>query len=194
MATAVAPSTRLLTADEFAEFVHRPENDGRFFELERGEIIEMPPPVEVHGAVCANVGWIAGNYVRSRKRGHVCTNDTGVIIETDPDTVRGIDVTLYDDNRPFNALDQRYSQRIPTLTVEVLSPDARPGKTMRRVAEFLRREFPLIWIVDPESRDVTVYRPGKEPYVRSGDEELTGDDVLPDLKLRVSDLFRLPGE
>ncbi len=194
MATAAAPSTRLLTADEFAEFVHRPENDGRHFELERGEIIAMPPPVEVHGAVCANVGWIFGNFVHARRRGHVCTNDTGVIIETGPDTVRGIDVTLYDDNRPFGELDQRYWQRIPTLAVEVLSPDARPGKTMRRVAEFLRRGFPLVWIVDPESRDVTVYRPGKEPYVRSGDEEPTGDDVLPEFKCRVSDLFRLPGE
>ncbi len=194
MATAIATPTRLVTADEFFDFVHRPQNRGRFFELERGVIIEMPPPVELHGFVCSNVGRVLANFTFARRRGHVCTNDTGVVIENDPDTVRGIDVTLSDDQRPYEELDRRYSPRLPTLAVEVLSADDRPGKMTRGVNELLRRGIPLVWIVDPEARDVTVYRPGREPYVVEGDEELTGDDVLPDFKCRASDLFRLPGE
>ena len=33
-------TTKGMTVQEFLEFVHRPENRDRFFELERGEIVE----------------------------------------------------------------------------------------------------------------------------------------------------------
>jgi Uma2 family endonuclease len=194
MATVTEHATKLLTADEFYDFVHRPENDGRFFELERGVIIEMPPPMMPHGVVCGNVGWVLNGFVRHRKRGFVCTNDTGVLLETDPDTVRGIDVSLYDELLTFAQLPRKYSTHLPLLAVEVLSPDDRPGKTTRRVSQFLRQGIPLVWIIDPEAFDVTVHRAGKEPIVLGKDDELTGDDVLPDFRCRVADLFKLPGE
>lgn len=194
MATVTEQSTKLLTAGEFYEFVHRPENHDRFFELERGVIIEMPPPTIPHGAVCGNVGWILGSFTRQRGRGYVCTNDAGVILETGPDTVRGIDVTLYDELANFKDLPRKYSPHPPTLAVEVLSPDDRPGKTMRRVSHFMRRGILLVWLIDPEACDVTVHRPGKEPYVLGNEDELTGDEVLPDFRCRVSDFFKLPGE
>lgn len=194
MSTVTSPATKLMTADEFFDFVHRPENDDRFFELERGVVIEMPPPGELHGVVCGNAGWILGTFVRQRGRGYVCTNDTGVVLETDPDTVRGIDVTLYDELRKYDELTPKYAKHLPKLAVEVLSPDDRPGKMMRRVAQFLRQGIPLVWVFDPEACDVTIHRPGKEPYVLGKDDELTGDEVLPDFRCRVADFFKLPGE
>lgn len=194
MAIVTEQTPKLLTADEFYEFVHRPENRGRFFELESGVIIEMPPPAELHGFVCGNAGRILGNFTFQRGRGHVCTNDTAVIIASDPDTVRGIDVTLYDDTMKFEELSPRYTNRLPILGVEVLSPDDRAAKTMRRAIQFLKRGMPLVWIVDPEDCDVTVYRAGREPYVLGKGDELTGDEVLPDFRCHVADLFKLPGE
>jgi Uma2 family endonuclease len=80
------------------------------------------------------------------------------------------------------------------LAVEVLSPDDRSGRMTRRVSQFLRKGIPLVWIVDPEGRDVTVHRPGREPYVLDEQDEITGEDVLPGFRCRVADLFRLPGE
>jgi Uma2 family endonuclease len=183
-----------MTAGEFFDWVHRPENRDRWFELERGKVIEMPPPGVRHGVVCGNVGWILTGFVRQQSRGYVCTNGTGVILETDPDTVRGIDVTLYDDSRRYDELTPKYATRLPTLAVEVLSPDDRPGRMIRRVSQFLRKGVPLVWVVDPEGRDVTVHRPGHEPYVLDEQDEITGEDVLPDFRCRVADFFRLPGE
>ncbi len=55
--------TTLMTADEFWDFVHRPENRDRIFELERGKVVELSRPGEVHGVVCANVMWILGAYI-----------------------------------------------------------------------------------------------------------------------------------
>ena len=47
-----ATATDLMTAEAFFAWVHRPENADRWFELERGKVIEMPPPGHRHGVVC----------------------------------------------------------------------------------------------------------------------------------------------
>jgi Uma2 family endonuclease len=64
----------------------------------------------------------------------------------------------------------------------------------RRIIQFLKRGVPLVWLVDPEVRTVTVYQPGKELYLVDDTEEVTGEDVLPDLRFRVADLFAMPGQ
>src|SRR5262249_15606205 len=88
-------STKPMSADEFWDFVHRPENADRDFELVRGEVVEMTKPGKRHGFVCANVVSILWSFARQRKKGYVCSNDTGVLVEHDPDTVRGPDVLFF---------------------------------------------------------------------------------------------------
>ena len=73
MSAMATVSTKLLTADEFYEFVHRPENAGRHFELERGEVIELPPPMKPHGFVCANVVFRLMKYAAEQNAGYVCS-------------------------------------------------------------------------------------------------------------------------
>jgi Uma2 family endonuclease len=57
----------------------------------------------------------------------------------------------------------------------------------------LKAGIPLVWVVDPEARDVTVHRQGKEPQVLESTQELTGEDVLPDFRCQVADLFFTAG-
>src|SRR5438105_1056730 len=90
---------KLMTAEEFFEWANRTENRDRHYELERGEVVEVAQPGERHGFVCLNVGRILGNYTFQRRKGYACGNDTGLIVERDPDTVRGPDVILYDEVR-----------------------------------------------------------------------------------------------
>src|SRR6266478_2095665 len=108
----------LMTAEEFCEWVDRPENANRWFELVRGEVIELPQPMKPHGAVCGNVAFVLGRYVRQRQKGYVTGNDTGVILERDPDTVRGPDVALFEDAQSFEELAPGYGEVAPRLAVE----------------------------------------------------------------------------
>lgn len=186
-------ATKLLTAEEFCDWVHRPANANRWFELVRGEVIELPPPMKPHGAVSANVARILGNFTFQRKRGYVTSNDTGVILERDPDTVRGPDVAVYEDAQRFEDLHPKYGEVPPRLAVEVLSPNDRVGKVTRKVMDYLHNGVGLVWVIDPEARNVTIYRPGKEPSVVEADQELTGEDVYPEFRCTVADLFYLPG-
>jgi len=185
--------TRRMTAAEFYAWVHRPENRNRFFELDRGEPVELPRPGKCHGFVCANVAAMLGEFARRRRKGYVCTNNAGVIVEHDPDTVRGPDVTFYEDAQTPVDMERQYATRPPVLAVEVLSPEDRVNRTVRRITQMLRAGVSVVWLVDPEGRDVGIYRAGQDPVLILEGQELSGDPTLPDFRCRVADFFATPG-
>ncbi len=186
--------TKPLTAEEFYEWANRPENRDKYCELERGEIVEMSRPGKRHGLVCANVAGILRNYVVQRKKGYVCSNDTGVIVERGPDTVRGPDVMLFEDASAVEEVDEKYGEKPPVLAVEVLSPNDTYGKIARRLQEQERFGTRLIWVLDPDARNIVVYKLGQREQVVEEAQELTGGDVLPDFRCRVAEFFALPGQ
>jgi Uma2 family endonuclease len=129
-----------------------------------------------------------------RKKGYVCSNDTGVVVERDPDTVRGPDVLLFEDAIEVEQVDEKYGETPPLLAVLVLSPNDTLGKVSRRVHEQKRFGTRLIWVLDSEARNVVVYRQSEEPAVLEAEVDITGDDVLPDFRCRVGEFFTLPGQ
>jgi Uma2 family endonuclease len=189
-----ADTTKRMTAEEFCDWVHLPENRDEWFELVRGEVIRLLPPKKPHGYVCANVARVVGNYTFERRKGSVTSNDSGVILERDPDTVRGPDVALYEDAGKFADLHPKYGEVPPRLAVEVLSPDDRAKYVTRKVTDYLENGVALVWLLDPEARTVTVYPADRAPYTLQPDAELTGEDVLPGFRCRVGDFFHLPEE
>ena len=83
--------TPFLSADEFWRL---PDN-GQPRELVRGRIVMMSRPGFRHGWLCNRIGCLLGEFVNARQLGYVVNNDSGVITEEDPDTVRGPDVAYY---------------------------------------------------------------------------------------------------
>ena len=186
--------TTLMTASDFWDWVHRSENRDRHFELERGKVVEVSRPGEVHGVVCLNAGFVLSTYIRQRRKGYACANDTGIMWESDPDTVKGPDLFFYDKNRTFAELNPKWTEDIPTLVIEVLSPTDRMTKVNRRIGRFIKWGVPLVWLIDPEEQTVTIYRPDCVPEVLEKDEELTGGEILSDFRYRVADFFYLPSD
>jgi Uma2 family endonuclease len=184
--------TTTMTASDFWDWVHSPENRDRHYELERGKVVEVSRPGEMHGVVCANVAWILGNYIRQRRKGYVCGNDTGIMWECDPDTVKGPDLVFYDKNQSFGELNPKWTEEVPTLAVEVRSPNDRMSKITRRVSQFLKWGVLLVWLIDPEDQTATIYRRDRPPEVLEVDQELTGDGILADFRCPVAELFYLP--
>jgi Uma2 family endonuclease len=191
MATA---GTKLITAEEFYEIANRPENRDRDLELERGEIVEMSKPGKRHGFVCANLAHFLNVYVRQVKKGYVCSNDTCTVVERDPDTVRGPDVLCFEDAKRFDRIDEKYGHTPPVLAAEVLSPNDSVGKMRRRVREQLHFGTKVVWVLDPDARNVLVYRAGKEDQLVETNEDLTCEDALPGFRCRVAEFFEVPGE
>jgi Uma2 family endonuclease len=189
-----ATTKKLMTAEEFHEWASLPENDDKWFELVRGEVIELPAPTKPHGFICGNVVRILGNFVFQQGKGYLTSNDTGVLLEKGPDTVRGPDVAYYEDAATFAELHPKYGEVPPRLAVEVLSPNDRASKVLRKINDYLRCGVALVWVIDPEIRTVTVHRPGQPQAEFAEAQELTGEDVLPGFRCRVAEFFLLPGE
>jgi Uma2 family endonuclease len=189
----IGTAKKLMTTDEFWEFVHRPENQDRDFELIRGEVVEMPRPRRPHGSVVIRIGSLLDRYAESVGRGYADT-ESGVALGDDPDSVVGPDVAFYDDANKFEDLHPKWGDIPPILAVEVSSPNDRPGRMNAKIQEYLTNGVKLVWQVDYEEQNVTVYRPDKMMEIVRADGELTGGGELPGLAIKVADIFKLPGE
>ena len=77
----------------------------------------------------------------------------------------------------------------PDLAVEVLSPSNRFSEILERVEDYLVAGTRLIWIFDPEARNVRSFRPDRAPLVVGEDGVLSGEDVLPGFTLRLTDVW-----
>ena len=183
MSTATAP--KLLTAEEYARLdVDHPT------ELVRGVVHHMPPPRSRHGQVCSRVARIVGNYCDEHKLGHVLSNDAGVITEREPDTVRGGDVIFYDYRRvPKGKIPAGYIQVPPDLVFEVLSPDDRQSKVLRKVTEYLLSGVKAVCVLDPEDETLRIYRDDKPEVLLHATDDFTAADILGGFSCRVSKFF-----
>ena len=102
----------LLTAEEYLQLPDR----GVPTELVRGKVVEMNVPTPRHGQICAKVARIVGHYADEHGLGHVLTNDSGVLTERDPDTLRGADVAFYSVNTHAKLTHYRSSETDPPGT------------------------------------------------------------------------------
>ncbi len=185
---ATATPTKLLTADEFmaAEL-----GEGKF-ELVRGEIVAMTPPLmPQHGLVCANIAAILWNYSRQSGHGFALSNDSAVVTERNPDSVRGPDVCFYSHARwPRSQVGNTLPPVPPDVAVEVVSPGNRVAEIVRKVSEYLDAGVALVWVVYPEHQRVVVYRAdAAESITLDSDAVIENLAELPGFRCSVSDFF-----
>ena len=77
----------------------------------------------------------------------------------------------------------------PDIAVEVQSPSDRRKDLRAKIKEYLFYSVPLIWLIDPETRTVTVYQGTMRGTELDESDTLDGGDVLPGFACKVSDLF-----
>jgi hypothetical protein len=66
------------------------------------------------------------------------------------------------------------------------------NRTILRISQMLELGVQIVWVIDPETRDVSVYRLGRSPRLVPADGELTGDEVLPEFRRHPSGFFQPP--
>ena len=61
---------------------------------------------------------------------------------------QGPDVVFFDQVRKYDEFNPKFTEGVPPLAVEVLSPTDRIGKVTRRITPFLQSGMRLVWLVD----------------------------------------------
>ncbi len=186
MSTASAAAPTLMTA---AEFARRPD-PGYPEELVRGRIAPMSLPTRRHGQICNKTGRIFVNFAEEHDLGQVLNNDSGVITERAPDTVRGADVAFYSYNRiPKGPLPADYGEVAPELVVEVRSPSDRWPKILAKVAEYLNAGVLAVVVLDDDSRTALLCLTDQAPRRLGPDDVLEVPEILPGFAVPVRRFF-----
>ncbi len=159
-------------------------------ELIEGRIVFMSPAGDEHGGYESNFDEYLKAYVRRTKLGKIRVGEIGIYTRRNPDTIRAADVAFISN--------ERYAQRkkrggfldvAPELVVEVMSPDDRWSEITQKLREYFAIGVKLVWVADPSTRTVYVYRSLTDVREFSQADTLTGDDVLPGFSVPVADLF-----
>lgn len=189
----------LLTADEF---LAAPKSDHVRLELVRGEVRSVTPAGGWHATVGDNLYGPLREFVRARRLGRCFFDGAGYLLPLPPelqrrsrdgtprDTVRSPDVSFVRADRvPRGGFGPGWIPLAPDFAVEVLSPSETASDTEEKLADYRAAGTPLLWVVDPAKRMVTIYAADTPTrWMREG-ETLDGGDVLPGFTLAVEALF-----
>ena len=165
--------------------------DGKSYELVDGHLVERN--------MSALSSWVGGktyravdDFVTEHELGWAWPADLGyVCFPGAPGKVRKPDVSFIRKERlPEGPTSDGFVYFAPDLAVEVISPnDLAYRKSIRRLSNTLMPGVLLVWVINPEARTVRVHRhTGSLGWLRD-DDELSGEDVLPGFRCRVSKLF-----
>lgn len=129
-------------------------------------------------------------YCDKMKLGWVLGSDVGYqCFAPDEQRVRRPDVSFISLLKiPLDHAPMGYIRMPPDLAVEVVSPHDLAEEVNTKINDYRDAGVPLIWVFYPSSSQVCVYQ-SSGPQLLSSEDELSGQDVLPGFRMKVSDLF-----
>ena len=167
--------------------------DGGPVELIKGNLVMMSPAGGKHGKVANWIAHLLTGHSAAADLGEVTAAETGFLIGRSPDTVRAPDVGFVAASRvPPDGPPDSYWPFAPDLAVEVVSPSDRWTEIEAKARMWLEAGTRLVWVVDPHTRSVHVYRQTCDALRLVENDQLSGEDILPGFEVRVSQLFGKP--
>ena len=73
--------------------------------------------------------------------------------------------------------------------MEVVSPSDRAGDLLTKVRDWLSAGCRSVWVVDPTSQTILIYRGSREPAMLTNADVLADEVVLPGFCLPVAEVF-----
>jgi Uma2 family endonuclease len=180
------PTQGLLTAEQFAALpkVDHPQ------ELVAGQVVDMPPPQTPHGQVIFNLAYLLKSYLKANDIGRVWGAESGLITRRQPDSVRGMDVAYCSYHRwPRGQPQTGYAEVAPELIIEVLSPDDRWPRILKKITEYFDAGVLAVCTVEPTLKQVHVHADGSAPLVLRAEDRFELPSILPGFTCLVSEMF-----
>lgn len=158
-------------------------------ELVEGEIIKMSPTGIRHGYIEVELSFRLKDFVRARKLGWVVGGEAGIYTKRNPDTVRGADVAFFSRQRFPAGVPETFTDAVPELVVEVVSPDEKRKELRKKIQEYFAIGVDRVWQVEPRKAMVIVYSSPTEFQELYSSDTLVGEGVLQGFSLNVGTLF-----
>lgn len=177
----------LVSLDTFEMFIHRPENADKLFEFIAGVIVEVPSN-PYSSKISQRISGELYIYLKQHDIGHLTGEAGGYQVGMGR---YAPDVAFISYEKQAELAKEGYNPNPPDLVVEVVSSDSSTeNKSLTiKLSDYLAVDT-LVWIVRPDDKYVEVHRAGKPAEIKVEGDILSGDHVLPDFKLAVTDIFK----
>jgi len=158
----------------------RANPDLRLERTAKGELVVMPPAGAESSRRNMSLGAQLWNWNQRTGLGVAFDSSAGFTL---PNTaIRGPDATWMTRER-WDALSpderDRFSHVCPDFVVELRSKSDGMKDLRKKLHEYLAQGVRLGWLIDPKSRTVLIYRPGRPVEVLKAPLTLSGEGVLP---------------
>ena len=84
---------------------------------------------------------------------------------------------------------KKYLPIDPHFVIELLSPNDVLGNTRRKMQEYMDCGVQLGWLINPDAKQVEIYLQGKDPEILDNPKTLSGEEVMPNLIVNLSEIF-----
>jgi Uma2 family endonuclease len=161
------------------------------FELIDGELHLLPGSGSRSSRISLRIGGRIDVYLENNPIGFATGEDGEYVLSRNPDTMIAPDVGYARFDRvPNGEVPTKFCPTYLDLAVEVNSPSDRNLDASRKVQRYLDAGTSLVWLVDPKSETVVVYRKNGECAQFSRGQTLSGEDVLPGFEISVDVIFK----
>jgi Uma2 family endonuclease len=168
-------TSHLMTDEEFAELCA--EHPDLFFEMTaEGELIVMPATYSLTGARNLEVGGQLRDWARRDSRGIGTDSSTGFVL---PNGARRSPDAAWTAKARILQLSKKSQETFwhlaPDFLIELKSDTDRLPVVREKMREWIANGSQLGWLINPDDRSVEVYRPDRDPELRTGVESIEGE-------------------
>ena len=177
-------------SDRELELLSRDNPDTRFETDCHGHLISMSPTgsetSERNSDLLAQI-W---NWNKQNKLGKVFDSSGGFKLSNG--AVRSPDVSWVKIDT-WNSLSKEQRRKFapidPDFVLELMSPTDDLNELEKKMEEYMSCRVKLGWLINPDDKQVEIYRQGKGTKILDNPQTLSGEDIMPDLIVDLSEIL-----
>lgn len=153
------------------------------------ELIIMPPTGWESGRRNSNVNADLVIWNRQTKRGSVFDSSTGFILPSG--AIRSPDAAWVETERltALNPKPEGFLPLAPDFVIELRSARDSAKDLQDKLNEYIDNGVRLGWLLNPQDKEVEIYRLGQRVEILRSPTSLSGEDVLPGFVLELEEIL-----
>jgi Uma2 family endonuclease len=154
-----------------------------------GELIVMPPTFAISGKRNSDLNGQVWAWNRRTKLGEVFDSSNGYDWTAIGSGRYSPDVSWIQNSRLVGVDLEQYLTIVPDFAIELRSTSDRLKDLQAKMQEYTRCGVRLGWLINPQDKQVEIYRLGKAVEVLDSPNSLSGEDVLPEFILDLTTVW-----
>jgi len=166
--------------------------DEPLYEIVNGQRVDLPPMSAYATWLASHLHGRLGSYVEAKGLGTPVAAML-FVLDAEHDLCRRPDVAFVSTARwPLDRVLPMTGdwEVVPDLAVEVISPNDVFKDVLAKVREYFHYGAQVVWVIAPEERQVYVYDAPTHVRILTGQDEVTGGEVVPGFRLPLRQLFQ----